>query len=362
MIATVFGEGPWTAKGSESPMSLTPVDLRRRLAFIRYLHHLGNDQAHLPEPQSSASILMFHDAVEAFLLLTGEHFGVPLGEFEKYWQALKVATGVDLPIRQGMKRLNKLRVNLKHYGGRPDQETIDQVRSDTASFFQEATPLVFSLDYATVSMADVISHLRARDLVRQAEHASASGDQIAAMVALADAGEELLDPSPLDSTDIQAPLRFGPTIRLLVPERDMQRVLAPPEADQRRRSTGRYRELARQLAQVSKTVAELQAATRITALGIDFAAYQRFRLLTPHVSDTLGGQRDYLAPQGYTPTPQEVAWCCQFIVTVALRRSAAEAHLTQPSWHTEAGGRLWATIAQGTWHRPALASETETAQ
>ncbi|GAA3840689.1 hypothetical protein GCM10022226_73970 [Sphaerisporangium flaviroseum] len=165
--------------------------MRRRLAFIRYIHHLGVDQASLPEPPSSASILMFHDAVEGFLLLAAEHHGVtPPTEFEKYWQVLKTTAGVGLPIRQGMKRLNKIRVNLKHNGSRPDQETIDQARSDTTALFQEATPLAFGLDHATVSMADLISYQPVRELVREAETASAGGDHITAMIALADASKK----------------------------------------------------------------------------------------------------------------------------------------------------------------------------
>lgn len=55
-----------------------------RLAFIRFLHHHGVQQSRLPEPQSSASVMTLHDAVEAFLLLAGEHIGSPGSrEFEK---------------------------------------------------------------------------------------------------------------------------------------------------------------------------------------------------------------------------------------------------------------------------------------
>ncbi|GAA2669936.1 hypothetical protein GCM10010412_048650 [Nonomuraea recticatena] len=49
-------------------MPLPPAEIRRRLAYIRYLHSLGVDQARLPEPLSSASVLMLHDAAERLLL------------------------------------------------------------------------------------------------------------------------------------------------------------------------------------------------------------------------------------------------------------------------------------------------------
>jgi hypothetical protein len=69
-------------------MALDPVEVVRRLAYIRYLHSLGIEHARLPDPMSSAALLMFHDAVESFLLMAGEHLGAPsIHEFEKYWDA-----------------------------------------------------------------------------------------------------------------------------------------------------------------------------------------------------------------------------------------------------------------------------------
>jgi hypothetical protein len=159
-----------------------PVDpmTMRRLAYIRYLHQLGTDQARLPEPQSSASVLVLHDAVESFLLLAAEHLNVtPPHEFDKYWDALspnRQQGGVDLSGKQGMKRLNKVRVNLKHHGAHPDTATIGQAVRDTATFLAANTTVVFGLDYQTISMADVLAQEPVRDLVRKAETESSDGD------------------------------------------------------------------------------------------------------------------------------------------------------------------------------------------
>ncbi|PZG14860.1 hypothetical protein [Nonomuraea aridisoli] len=59
-----------------------------------------------------------------------------------------------------MKRLNKIRNTLKHNGGHPDQPTINLAATDTTTFLEASTPLVFQLDYAAVSMADVIPSSR----------------------------------------------------------------------------------------------------------------------------------------------------------------------------------------------------------
>jgi len=331
-------------------MSVSPVDVRRRLAYIRYLHHLGVEQTRLPQPQSSAAVLMFHDSVEAFLLLAAEHLGAPSTfQFEKAWETFrKHGAGVELPVEPGMKRLNKVRVALKHYGGHPDQPTIEQLRTDTTTFLDAGTTAVFDLEYATLTMTDVIAQDAVRDLARKAETASAAGDHIAAMVALADAIEVLFDPRSAEIADgRRSPFQLGPTIRRRLDERKVQQVLAPSEQD-RRSCTGHDRDLAEQIVAVTETVEELQAAARLTALGIDFAAYQRFRLLTPHTSMYLDGRREYRAPAGYAPAAEDVAFCHQFVVTAALRLAAAEAHLTEPTWisGTEPRQRVWETIAE----------------
>lgn len=290
-------------------MPLPPDEIRRRLAYIRYLHNLGVEQARLPEPLSSASVLMLHDAAEGFLLLAAEHLDVdpPVG-LEKFWRVLKPELGTDLPVAQGMKRLNKIRNTLKHNGGHPDQPTINLAAADTTTFLEASTPLVFQLDYEAVSMADVIPQQPVRDLVHQAETASADGRQMAAMVALVEAFEELFKASPLDDDyAVKSLLRLGPTINRPLKDGEIARVLYPPEDDHRRRVTGRHRELAEQITNVTEVVVALQAAARFMLVGIDFAAARRFGHLTPDIADFINGRREYRAPDNYAPTPEDVA-------------------------------------------------------
>jgi len=63
----------------------------KRLAFIKYLYGLGENQSHLPEPLSGCSILMFHDSIEMFLQLAKETLDAPRKEknFEDYWDLIK---------------------------------------------------------------------------------------------------------------------------------------------------------------------------------------------------------------------------------------------------------------------------------
>jgi hypothetical protein len=339
-------------------MSLSQAEVSRRLAFIRYLHHQAVRQGRLPEPQSSAAVLLLHDAVEAFLLLAAEHLGAAAQpQFGQYWDALsptKLAGGRDLAVKQGMARLNKVRVNLKHHGVQPSQAAIDLNLADAATFFAANTTLVFGIDYDQMSMADLIEQDKVRELVRKAEAASAGGDHISAMVALSDAWELLLLPGRSGSRRQSSPLRFGDINWWGHDLARVRKALRPSGNDRGTTDIhGPDRQfLAAHIGAVTETVMALQTAARVTALGIDYASYLRFVKLTPGHDDRGNGTRHYRAPKGYAPTGQDVEFCCQFVVTASLRLTEAHAHLTPPPWHTSDPGSLqepWETIAMGTF-------------
>lgn len=278
---------------------------------------------------------MFHDAVEGFLLMAGEHLGAPsVREFEKYWPTLdpaKLPGGVQLPMQQSMARLNKARVGIKHLGNHPSRESIEQYAKDTAAFLAAASQLVFGVDYGSVTMASVIPQDKVRALAEAADAASAAGDQIRAMVHLVDAWSELFHQRHDALTDWEdSPFRFGPTIHTRL--RDYEIAAYLWNEDQSRRHPRRNEDIGRQLAQVTEAVKELQAAARVIAIGVDFAEYQRFKNLTPSVVDYFGGRREYLAPAGYAPTTDDVAFCLQFVVTSALRLARADAQVAAPPW------------------------------
>lgn len=315
-------------------MALDPPEVVRRLAYIRYLHGVGIEQARLPDPMSSTALLMFHDAVESFLIMAGEHLGAPsVYEFEKYWDALKskLPGGVELPVQQGMKRLNKQRVALKHHGSHPNSATVELVKNDTATFLAAASQLIFGVDYSTVSMSSVIPQRTVRDLVLAAETANNSGDRVKAMIALVDAWEELFYPS-LQTRPIRdsSPLRFGPSIGRILTEHEIATYLY--NQDESRRYPRRNEDIGRQIAAITDVVTALQSAARLTAIGVDYTEFLRFQALTPRRSDYFGGRRTYSAPKNYAPSEENVTYCIQFVVTAALRLASAEAQLVEPPW------------------------------
>jgi hypothetical protein len=103
------------------------------LGFIRFLYTQGLEQARQPEPLSATALLSFHDAVELFLILSGEHLHANLStsiNFLEYWDRLAPSLPGKIPLghKGAMARMNRLRVNLKHHGSIPSESDLEQVR------------------------------------------------------------------------------------------------------------------------------------------------------------------------------------------------------------------------------------------
>lgn len=332
-------------------MSMTP-DMISRLAFIRYLHTLGTEQARLPEPLSSACVLTLQDAVESFLILATDHLGASASpNFDKYWEKLgpHLPNGASLAVEQGMKRLNKARVNLKHYGVRPDTESIAMAVRDTETFMATNTMLVFGIDYESVSMAHVIVQDTVRQYVTKAEGAAANDDRVSAMIALLNAFDELFDPhqptiwrwGPTSS-----PLAFGTRVPYPLNADKIARLLEPGT---KRIGGHDRRKLGEQIEALTRSVDALRPAVQMAALGISFGAYTRFRNLVPAAFRFGDGRREYRAPEGYHPSQDEYAFCLQFVVTGSLRLADLDANMTQPGWMPPVdhwGHRPWTKIAE----------------
>lgn len=155
-------------------MSLPEPEIRR-LAFVRYLCRMAEENSRAPEPMASASLLLFHDAIELFLQLACEHLnavrqGKKEPDFMEYFAIVnKSLEPRGLAQTESMRRLNKARVALKHHGIMPSRVDIDAFKVSSYSFFQENTPLVFGVAFDELSLADLIEDEKCREHLRQAE-------------------------------------------------------------------------------------------------------------------------------------------------------------------------------------------------
>ena len=312
----------------------TPLDPKtvEQLAHVRLLHQQGNEQSRRPEPLSAPAILSFHDAVEMFYVVACDHLGIPASvdtKFNQYWTMIQ-AKVTSLVQRRGLEMLNRARNDYKHNFQIPGARRIHDARDVVNEFLVASTPVIFGVDYSSVSMVDVVMQPNIKALLRTADSANGAGDRVEAMISVVDAWEALFEPVPGRTDERPDPLRFGPRISRWMSEHDIAGYLYHQDAS-RQRPQGNSN-IAKLLVEVTEVVTELQHAAQVTAVGIDYAEYLRFRSLTPRRLGYMDGHWEYRAHGAYAPTEEHVAFCVQFVVAAAVRLAATEAQLDEPPW------------------------------
>ncbi|MDK1348305.1 hypothetical protein QNO09_34515 [Streptomyces sp. 378] len=300
----------------------------KRLAFVRLVYDQAVQQSRLPAPLNVTALLTFHDSVELFLVLAGDHLGAQLDRktnFLDYWDRLKkTPNGVLLSQSAGMRRLNDHRNGLKHAGNMPTPEALDQARVDVTAFFDENVPRVFSqVSFDSIDMADVIPQDEVRVKAKQASQHAADGSRALAMVLVARAFALLIGNS-------RAMRGFGRTLR------HDAFFTGSLESAFRKMGNNQAPRLGARLGDVSEAVVEIQEAMRIMSVGLDFPQYLRFRELLPDVwpndedQDAVIARRD--EEHGRFADQEEFEFCRQFLVTAALRIAEVKGHQQRPSW------------------------------
>lgn len=337
-----------------SEKSLTPsfdLMVAQRLAFVHFLYGQGVGQSDQPEPLSATAVLSFHDAVESFLLLAAEHLKVNLPtnvNFADYWDRLQLnlPRQAQLPGKNAMIRLNKLRVALKHHGTIPSRMAIEQARGDVTTFFTDATPLVFDVEFDRIDLIDIVARKETIKILRDAQTHADIDDYVAANAGLAVAFEDILDHySQRHQLGHEDPFGFGPILRKF-------NGYSRPETFELKPSG-----VIKHLEAVTNTVAALQRAMGIVALGIDYRRYIEFDILTPQMKIYAGRQITYLMTKAQENlTEQDYQTCKRFVIEAALQAAKADAALNIRTQHLQINnpepGRSW-SLSMRMWTGPA---------
>lgn len=132
------------------------VPLLRRLALLKSMFREAQDECRRPSPWNATAVLHLHDVVELFLSLACDHHGKRIDHsFMEYFNVLR---GVADLRREGMERLNRARVDFKHYGNLPHDEDLDFFRFAVETFLEDATPKLFGgMKFAEISLIEVIA-------------------------------------------------------------------------------------------------------------------------------------------------------------------------------------------------------------
>lgn len=290
--------------------TLDPLTVQR-LAYVRFLYREGIEQSRQPPPLRSRAITSFHDAVENFLGLTAQHLEVELGrnvDFMGYWSAIKPK--FELPKKESMRRLNDVRVALKHNGTFPSEHQIQQQRETLADFFTTVTPKVFDVDFDSIDMVDLVTQPEVGQLLREAQSHADVGDYCQAMAGLSLAIDALLRHySGSNSWVSWRPFAFGPNIT----------GIDEPKLD------GRSAPRNGRLAKLTQIAEATQEALRAISLGIDYPSLARFRVIAPRVSAFLDGSARYRATASLEAlTADDYEWARHFVIESALGAARAD--------------------------------------
>jgi hypothetical protein len=303
--------------------ALNPITVRR-LAFIRFLYGQALEQAARPQPLAAAALLSFHDAVEMFLLLSAEHLGVNLDRnttFDSYWTHIAAQGGVQLPSRNAMRRMNNSRVNFKHHGSIPSATDLEQFRGDVTTFFTDATQAVFTADFTSIDMTDLVTQQDVLAKIRNAETHARQGDYAVALALLSDALNGLLhDYADRKRTSSHTtPFSFGL-------EHGFDTLF-----------TYQIREINAQLYESFQTITDaigkMQRALRILAVGLDYRRYARFDMLVPQFVSFTDEHREAFSVPGLQIGDEEYQFCKLFVIEAAI-------HLAEMDFDLDLEG-LW---------------------
>ncbi len=121
---------------------------------------------------------LLQDAVEMFLLAVAEHVGAASKKnstFDACLEGIRSKTGRDLPFSTRLLALNKLRVNVKHYGIVPDRAEAESFVAVAAEFFEEVSVTLLGRSFSAISLIDLIRFDDKREIMQRAHAAYDDG-------------------------------------------------------------------------------------------------------------------------------------------------------------------------------------------
>jgi hypothetical protein len=274
----------------------------QRLAFIQYLVGLGVQKSKEPEPFCWVSILNFHDSVELFLELALEKLKAKsrerslLEDWEAINQILRSSGKNELTFKIQIEKLNKVRVNLKHYGTSPSKSAIEDARINVANFLEENTKTIFDMNFSDISLIDMIQCQSAKCFLFEAKQLLKEDKKEDAIDKIAIAFEELINDYEDRKRDTwgRSPFFFGEDLTFSSDEFIDRTIL--------------------------ESIKGLQRALKITSFGIDYRKYSQFRLVTSRA--IYGGKGNYsiqrLTRTIEEPNEDDIEFCIDFVIESAI--------------------------------------------
>lgn len=285
----------------------------RRLSLVRQLYRQGLEQSYQSEPTAFFSILSFQDAVELFLATTAEFVDAKVGKntaFTSYWDLINARLKEEkISNKVAMNRLNKARVDLKHYGILPNVSEIETSRVATSLFLADSTQIVYGLEFEKLSLVDLISSEKTKNRLKKAEGEIKEGNVQRAIAEVAIGFHELVYEYESHYKDSFGRTKFLPNHSFTFDSSFHQQMSELAVGKNFKRSWDK----------VVESVEATQQAVRIMAMGLDYRKYVVFDRLTPHVAFSLNRTpQATFGPRSPDVNDEEFRFCLDFVVDSAF--------------------------------------------
>jgi hypothetical protein len=189
-----------------------------------------------------------------------------------------------------------LSVNLKHSGIRPNESEVESARGSVTSFFEDTTPIIFDIDFAKISMADLVAFIPARERLNLAT--------------------VLMEQDKFGESLIEISIAFD----MIVEDYETRNArlgksLFSVEAPHFSR-LDMYEDIKRF---VDKSIEPLKKAMRIISLGLDYRRYVKFHQLTPEILRLLGDGSYIKTEPPANRTKEDCQFCHDFVIDSTIR-------------------------------------------
>lgn len=164
------------------------IETVRRLTLARHLYELGVASTRSANDMHLFSAVnLLQDAVEAFLVAVADHVGAPIDQntkFDKYFVEInQKITPNELPFKSKLLRLNRVRVDSKHYGIQPARDECSRFSLTVREFFDEVSSSILGATFSTVSAIDLLKEGDTKNVLLEAKDALEAGDFVACSIA-----------------------------------------------------------------------------------------------------------------------------------------------------------------------------------
>jgi len=270
-----------------------------------------------------------HDSVEIFQVVVLDWIGVSISSnrsFLDFWPLVKNKTGSEPPYKGVLEDLNRIRVQFKHHAILPNLQELRTLCAVVPSFYSEVCANVLNMDFASISLADLLEDDEVRGHMKKAEGAIASEDYKTALAEAATAFTVLIQ-----EKDTQ-PAQY--VVHGLELFHRMSLSISPKWE---RLPVDLSREVGKLCKAFEAQINDVKIVVEMLAWGVDLQKYRKFRYLTPRVARAGGGEVELLFERTHAilVNADSANFCFQFVLDTGLRIQEQASRILDPvAFHT----------------------------